>query len=179
MIRPGDKVTKRCGRRLKPGVRIALLFWFLSLGIPCTGFAQSYRVTGVDFRVDDDLVVVSYDLESDKRRPKWFTIRLLFAPGEGLEMWEPRSLVGDVGRVRPGAGKSIRWLVLDEFPDGLDLERVRFTVEATPSRSYLGRLPRPVRLGAAAVIVGGLTVGAVLLARGSSYPEPPSRPTSY
>jgi PKD repeat protein len=135
--------------------------------------AHGEVVRNVQLEQEDGRVVVSYDLTGTAKK---YNVDLLLSTDGGQNFQPlPLQVTGDVGKgIRPGAGKEIVWMVLDDFPEGLAGEQYRLQV-AAKKQGGKGLL---YLVGGAIVAGGGATVALLLGGSGENGDPPPDPPSS-
>jgi len=133
--------------------------WFFLLALqPSLASAQGVDVRNTNFRQEGTKIVVTYDLLGEEGEEYDANLLLSTSGGAAFD-YEPKAVRGDVGEgIRPGSGKTIRWRVLEDFPDGLRSPNVQFkvTVVEEGGNTWL------YVLGSAIVAGGGGTAAAFL-----------------
>lgn len=136
------------------------------------------RVENVEFKQEADTVTVFYDLLAKSTSSTFDVTLLLSLENEKIYEIELASLSGDVGEdVSPGKKKTIKWDVLQDFPNGLEGKNVQFMVNAKEinNRDYTWAY-----ITGSALILGGAGIVIGLLLQNSDsggLPLPPSRPS--
>lgn len=108
-------------------------FFFFSF-MQCLA-AKDGLVSNVRFEQEDALIKIHYDLDgSDKN----YKVVLSFSTANNADYhYAPKSISGDIGKVTCGQGKEIIWAYKQEFPQGLNVEELIFTVTAESSKNNM------------------------------------------
>ena len=165
---------------------IVILFIFLSVfpfdmnAFSRDGFDQNIRVENVNWKVEGDRVLITYDLIGPLDQTFFITVKLFRESVSSFKLI-PRKTSGDVGKGKfAGKNRVIYWDYLKDVPGGLQGEDFYFEISAekvTRSKKWL----IPVLGGAAAVAVIGTV--AILSGTGGGaaekeLPPAPSRPSN-
>jgi uncharacterized protein (TIGR02145 family) len=84
----------------------------LSLTIKLTTFAYAQRIENVDFYVENNRIVVHYDLIHPKP-DTLINISLVFRSDKGAKI-TPVSVTGDLNKVKPGVEKTLIWNIVED-----------------------------------------------------------------
>ena len=128
--------------------------------IPSRNFSQSFIVKNVSTEIQEDRVIIYYDLIGDISEK--CEIKLFLKRESDKEfLYEPKSLKGDFGEgIFVGVRRSITWSMLKDITGGLEGDDYIFEVQVY---TVGGGIPWYYYVGGGAV---GLVVA--LLAKGSS-----------
>jgi len=125
------------------------------------------RVLNQEVRIEEDVALISYDLEGPEGGTYTVTLELRRESDPEFVLI-PSNLSGDVGEVQsPGPRKLIRWEYLKTFPKALRGDDYYFKIEVTRSGGFPWLW---VALGSAAVAGG---VVAIVAGKPSSSPAQP------
>ncbi len=135
-------------------------------------------VSNVDWRVEGEFIVITYDLAADAGKDCEVKMVLLNEKNEAFSL-VPRSVSGDIGKGKFSAGsKEIRWEYRRDFPDGLPGDGYFFEIRA----NYAGGFPW-LTVGLSAAAIGGGLIAIFGSKKGSTpssttgeLPTPPGRP---
>ncbi|MBN1482486.1 hypothetical protein EH223_10615 [candidate division KSB1 bacterium] len=123
---------------------IACLFFFSCMQLLA---AEGGLVSNVGFEQEDELIKIHYDLGGSN---KTYKVVLSFSTANNTDYhYKPKSITGDIGKVTAGQGKEINWAYKQEFPQGLNVEELIFTVTA---ESYKNNMLYYLVGGGAAVL---------------------------
>ncbi len=143
-----------------------------------TADKQSGKVTDVNFTQKEEKVFIYYDLHGKKGNTYPVNLKLKTSNGETLDI-SPSTLEGDIGKkIAPGKGKRIEWNIVENYPNGLNSDKVQFVVytqnktDKKKSTWYYYTAGGALILGAGTALIMMLDDGG----NGSSLPPPPSRP---
>jgi len=112
-----------------------LLYFFFILSLQVISAQLNMKISGVNFRLGDEGIVVQYDIVDGSPGNQYF-IELKFISDSGDKII-PESTTGDIGKnVKAGMGKTITWdIIKDRFEFSGNLKAV---VTATPLWMHLG-----------------------------------------
>lgn len=172
-----------------------LLVGFLCGIVPGGSFAQeSPVIANVRFEVQPEQIIILYDLAgrnsndqllagdvSAEPRSTRYRVSLILRRESNPEFrYVPKYVSGDVGRfVSEGKNRTIRWNVLQEFPQGLEGSDFYFEVILEPLETKPNYLTWVIASGAA--VLGGTALYFFLSKDiapppSGSFPPPPGRP---
>lgn len=148
-------------------------------GMNLSGNSESTIVENVRFDQEDDIVTIYYDLISDNEDSR-YNIQLLLELDEDRFMeLNSGSVTGDVGsNISPGIEKKITWDVLQDYPRGLESERIQFAINVG---QYNQNKRRWLYIAGSSLLLGaGVSAAIMIGSNGGStgLPTPPSRPGS-
>ena len=135
------------------------------------------RVANVQWNIEGDNIVISYDLLGEKDEKYEVSVSFLKEDDPGFRI-VPQTISGDAGTgYFAGKGKSILWEFIRDFPAGFQGEGyyVEVTVKPAPAdRTWLYYTLGAAALagGLVAIIVGSRQSGG----SSSELPMPPDRP---
>lgn len=150
------------------------LFLFFATAVSSV---QAQFVSQIAARQEGNAITISYDLVrpdgDDKRK---HTITAFYSTDGGVTFKPLQFASGDLGKnVIPGLSKSIRWDVLQQFPNGLE-GNIQYRIDAKPQG--LGKKFWMIAGGSLAAAAGA-GVFALTSGSGSSsgdFSTPPTRP---
>lgn len=164
------------------------LFFFLALLVSVsfleaqTRSAEGVRLANLGWRVQGDVVYISYDLLAPSDQEYEVTIVLLRESDRSFKI-VPKSLTGSVGEGKfAGQSREIKWEFKKDVPRVLAGEGYYFEISVEPvggsnTLLYVGLGVAAVG-GAAAVLLGGKKGGdETSTPTATELPAPPSRPT--
>ncbi|WP_119843135.1 hypothetical protein [Salinibacter ruber] len=165
-----------------------LLFFLAWLSLACLSLAcqpagaQPVGVQNTSFAQEGNKIVVTYALAGSEEETYEVSLLLSTSGGRAFD-YRPEAVSGDVGEdVRVGPGKTIRWRVLEDFPDGLQSQNVQLKViaEEEGGNGWLYAIGSAVLAGgggtAVAVLTGLLGGGSSGGGEGPEDTGPPSIP---
>lgn len=88
-------------------IKVLLTVLFISLYT----YGLSQHITNVDYKIDGNNIIVTYDLEAESRTN--YKIDLVFLSREGNQLI-PKTVEGDIGIVKGGKNKKIIWAVTED-----------------------------------------------------------------
>lgn len=129
--------------------------------------SQPLRVSNIRHQVSGEQMTLRYDLDG---KPKTnYTIRAFISLDGGQTQMPLLATKGDCGKkVQVGTDKTIYWDTLKDFPNGIQGDRIIFTVEAIAPR------PQWQYWAGGTTLASGLAWG--LLSWINRLPAPPDRP---
>ena len=150
----------------------SMLIVFLTLVVSQSAHAQ--YVSGITARQDGRAILINYDLvrpDGDDKRPHEITA--FYSIDDGVSFHPILFASGDVGaKVRPGLDKTIRWEVLQQFPDGLE-GQVLYRIDS--KSQGLGKKFWMFAGGGVAAAAAGFVVLSAS-SSGGGFSDPPGRP---
>jgi hypothetical protein len=174
-------IIQRCLRYSRPPAA-ALLSAFVLMVAPLPLLAseeaaQEPRVTNVDWLMDGEQMVVSYDLVGEAATSYTVSFALRRSADPDFRLVPARAF-GDIGEgVTAGSGKMIQWRIQDEL--GQLPEGENFFVELTVEEADV----LPWFLVVVGVAVGGATIYSLVQSGAepgassiAEHPTPPARP---
>jgi len=158
------------------GLLIPLSLLLVNAQAFARGDEQPAEVARVGWKVEGEIVVISYDLVAPANTE--YEVSVVLKDSDNvLFSFIPHAVSGDVGRVATaGTNKEIRWEYKKDFPDGLPGENYYFEVSAVPAGGGFPWLW--VGIGLAAAGGAAVVLGAKKESGGGEtvLPLPPGRP---
>jgi len=148
-------------------------------------WADEPAAKNIGFKVRGSVVEVYYDLVASSDQIYKVSIQLKRRFDKGY-VYSPVRVSGDVGSAVPaGDGKSITWVLTDEFPNGLPGEDCFFVIGIEEAGAAPHGISSLVWIAGGAGLVGGVIVAVLLSSKGGgtgpgpnppAFPMPPGRP---
>ena len=143
---------------------------------------EDLRVSNVDWKVQGEIIVITYDLNTAGNEQVKVKISLLNENDKSVKI-VPQTITGDIGEGNfNGTGRTIRWDYLKDIPQGLQGEGYYFEINAEKvggGMPWLYIAAGAAAVGGAVVLLGGSksSSGNGTTSGGSvDLPVPPSRP---
>ncbi|HUI11705.1 MAG TPA: hypothetical protein VL221_15335 [Bacteroidota bacterium] len=162
-------------------VLLAILLATLVADLPAhagSGADSPIRISNQGVHIEGEIVVITYDIEAPEGTPCAVTVELRKESDPSFSL-SPKSLTGDFGELKSaGAGRTIRWEYLKDFPAGFRGEDYYFRIEAVRPGGFpwfwVG-LGTAAAVGATVVLFSGKATSAGTPAGPQQLPMPPAR----
>lgn len=172
-----------CESRFIIGLSLVAHCLFVSVPAPAqTRSAEGVRLANLDWRLQGDVIVISYDLLAPTDEEYEVSLVMLRENDRSFKV-VPKSVSGQVGKGKfAGQTREIKWEYKKDAPRGFTGEGYYFEISVEPVGGgstwlYVG-LGVAAAGGAAAVLLGGKKVGdGTPPPTPTELPAPPIRPT--